>query len=148
MWTTVGVGVVSDWCLCKVCNFGGLVDFFLEYQLFDHKMCSNAFLELSNRFRVKFYVFQCRGSTLNSFWASREIKILQNPPLRPGSEVSLLKEILKELHREIREKSRYPVPNSEVVKNFEQNRLGTFCYPPWVVLCAKYELLTPSGVRE
>ena len=54
----------------------------------------------------------------------------------------------KELHREIREKSRYPVPNSEVVKNFEQNRLGTFCYPPWVVLCAKYELLTPSGVRE
>jgi len=82
---------------------------------------------------------------LLSFEGDKNIK---NPALRPGSEVFSPKEILRELHREIREKMRYPIPNSEVVRNVQQNPLGTFCKHYWDVLCAKYELLTPSGVRE
>ena len=77
--------VVPDWGSAKVDTFWKFVKNLICFRIFHQKDVPKRISRYQKWVPQKFCVFQCRGMSLNSIWASRTIDFHQNPALSPGS---------------------------------------------------------------
>ena len=132
----------------KLTLLGKFSKFWYIFAFYTNNMLSIAFLGIGNGFYVKLCVFQCRGMSLNSIWASRTIDFPQNPALSPDLEVSLPMEIHRESRRNFMTLWRCCKPDCSELNKLIINCVSSFCKHYEDTTNPEYEALTPSGARE